>query len=711
MSDPMPANPDDDGRTRRLRLAVAAVAIVILTIVAYLPALNAGYIWDDDDYITNNALLTDLDGLFRIWQPLQTPQYYPVVFSTFWIEHQLWGLAPFGYHLVNVLLHLVSAALLWRILVRLRIPGGIAAAGLIAAVFALHPVHVESVAWITERKNVLSGVFYLAAALAHLRFDDYRETPASGGRAQGIWGWYGLALVLFVFALLSKSVTCSLPAALILVHLYQRKPLTIARLGVLAPMFILGLAAALNTAHVEREHVGAEGIEFALGFADRLLIASKSLLFYPWKIIWPHPLIFIYPRWEMDPGNLVTWWSVLAVLTAGTGLIWLYLKGIRGPFLALAFFAGTVFPALGFFNVYPHIFSFVADHFQYLASIGVITLIIAGAFWLWPRRHRLVTGIGVALLPVLAALTFAQSTIYEDERTLWLATVERNPGAWMSWNNLGHLALDAADLAAAEAYLRRCLEIKPDHFNAWSNLSEALRRQERFDEALESLQHALSLGQALIDRGVHEPSFLAKEFHQLGLIQHALGHLAEADAAYRRSLELVPDVRPVEFSHAVLLMEQERFDEAARGFRRFLEWDPSNVVALDALAEIAEKQARFADAESYYRRAAAAASAPAERLYTASNLVRFLAVCPDAAVRKPQEAVAIAERLVDATRGQSPELLDLLGRALAQAGRFEEAAAAADRALTLARAATRYDLAATIERRRENYRNRQAVWE
>src|SRR5216684_8061750 len=224
----------------------AGAALVVLTLVAYIPAAGCGFIWDDDAYVTNNRTLRTAAGLQDIWlKPGSVPQYYPLVFSSFWVEYHLWELAPAGFHWVNALLHGLNVALLWLILSRLGVPG----AWFAAAIFALHPVHVESVAWITERKNVLSGLFYLAALLAYLQFvlpapgaglltrpkasRRVQQTLAERASAEraasrspfsvlrslfsaGSWGWYGLALILFLCALLSKTVACSLPAALFL---------------------------------------------------------------------------------------------------------------------------------------------------------------------------------------------------------------------------------------------------------------------------------------------------------------------------------------------------------------------------------------------------------------------------------------------------------------------------------------------------------------
>ena len=253
-------------RARKL-IAIGVFVIVAMTLLAYSRAPFNGFIWDDETYVQNNMLLRDIDGLQKIWIPRQTPQYYPMVFSTFWIEYQLWELNPLGYHTTNVILHLLNALLLWGIFRVLKFP--LATGWLIAALFAVHPVHVESVAWITERKNVLSGFFYLTAALAYLRFDAIRDGEVEGKESKEAWGWYGLSLPLFVLALLSKSVTCSLPAALILIMLGQRKTLSPTRILTLIPMFIVGFIAAMHTARIEREVVGAKGADFVFSFFEK----------------------------------------------------------------------------------------------------------------------------------------------------------------------------------------------------------------------------------------------------------------------------------------------------------------------------------------------------------------------------------------------------------------------------------------------------------
>ena len=551
----------------------AAVAIFILTIIAYWPALHAGFIWDDDQYVWNNPLLTSGDGLKTIWfSPTDNPQYYPVVFTTFWIEHKLWGFDARGYHWVNVILHALNAIMVWRICRVLRIPG----AWLVGAVFALHPVHVESVAWITERKNVLSGSFYLAAMLAYLRFDQPTAPSGEHRAAQDshAWPWYAAALGLFILALLSKSVTCSLPAALILVMLWQRKPLTWRRLAPLIPLFAIGLFLGLNTAKLERDHVLAVGPDFDFSVAERMVIASNALLFYPAKVLWPHPIIFVYERWTLNAASIASYWPLGVVILIAAFLVVLYVRGIRGPALALAFFAGTVFPALGFFNVYPMIFSFVADHFQYLASLGVIVLVI-GAAARWLNDQQRLAALALIILPTLIWLTSQQAANYHNLLTLWTHTVARNPRAWLARTNLSPILLQRAEfeltsgrqveaaryVREAREHAQKAVELKPDHCPALSNYSEALRFEGQYEKALQAIDEAIRLSKTQLRPGSREdPNY---QF-QRGRLLESLNRRFEAIEAYRKAIELDPESFLFRASLAQALVARREMPEAMR---------------------------------------------------------------------------------------------------------------------------------------------------
>jgi len=683
----------DVGSARRYPSWLGACALIAATILAYLPAIHAEYIWDDDSYVTENPHIRDADGLQRIWIPRETPQYYPLVFSSFWIEYHLWELDPMGYHITNVLFHAANAVLLWIVMIRLRVPG----AWLIAAVFALHPVMVESVAWISERKNVMSMFFYLAAALAYLRFDQIRFGEADDPRERREpWGWYGGAIVLFIGALLSKTVTCSLPAALILALLWKDSDRSTAallapqRLLPLAPMFLIGIVLALLTIIMEREHVGAQGVEFDLTFLERCLVASKALLFYPWTLLWPHPLMFVYPRWEIDGAQVTQYWSLIVCAAIGVACVLAYRRGYRGPFVALAFYAGTVFPAIGFFNVYPHIFSFVADHFVYHASIGIIAFVIGGTAWLSRRRFGRTAPIryvAFIILPMLFVLTWNHAAVFHDAETLYRDTIAKNPKAWMPMNNLSSILLRRAEEerregdesrmheAAAEAadVARQTLNVRPDHHTAHANLSEALRLLDDLDGALEHARRAADLLP-------HYPHY----HWQVGRLHHLRGDYDDAIRAYADAVERAPRHRSYRRDLIGLLVQEARFDEAAEHLTALLDLDSHDVYALSTLAELRQYAGREREALQLYRRAVEAAASPEDQIRLVTRLIRLRTFANDSSVRDLDQARALAERLVDATGGNDPGSLAVLASVHAERGDYDAAIRLTEQATVIA---------------------------
>jgi Flp pilus assembly protein TadD len=470
------------------RSVLAALLLVGLTALAYAPALEGGFIWDDDAYVYENPTLRSAAGLRAIWlDPTANKQYYPLVYTTFWLEYRLWGLDPFGYHLTNLVLHSLSALLVWRLLRLLAVPGALLA----AAVFALHPVHVESVAWVTERKNVLSGVLYLLSALAYLRY-----ALVSPRRR-----WLlAASLALFVLALTSKTVAATLPAAVLLVLWWKRPPLGLRDGLPLVPFLLLGLGFGLVTAHLERTHVGATGAAFDLSFAERVLIAGRVVWFYLGKLLWPAELMFIYPRWSgaaLDPRTFAAWIPPVAAL-AVLGALWA-LRGRlgRGPLVAALFFVGTLFPALGFFNVWPMKYSFVADHFQYLASLGPIALASA-ALVVWAARAGpagavLARATATLVVLALAVTTWQRGHAFADAETVWRDTIAKDPDSWMAHTALGALLEQRGAYTEAESHYRAAIAVKPDFELAQLDLGTTLAKQGRYAEAVPHLAEAIRL--------------------------------------------------------------------------------------------------------------------------------------------------------------------------------------------------------------------------
>ncbi len=525
-------------------------ALFGLLVAAYVPALRAGFIWDDDDYVTGNQTLRSIAGLWRIWfDPSATPQYYPLVHTTFWLEYHVWGFHAFGYHTVNLGLHAISAGLLFWLLTRLELPG----AWIAAAIFALHPVELESVAWITERKNDLSAVFYLSASLAYLRFADV-------GRAFGAerrhWGCYFLSLLLFLAALLSKSVACSLPAAMLLVLWWKSRRVKWNDLWSLVPFFILGAASGLVTAWLEKHHVKAEGADWSLDVTQRWLIAGRAVWFYAAKLVWPAHLTFSYPRWHVDAG---VWWQWLFP-TAALGVVavlWAVRDRIgRGPLAAVLFFIGTLGPALGFVNIYPMRYTFVADHYQYLASVGLIVLV---GVWL-SRMPRLVLGL---LLASLAGLTWQQGHIYRNIESLWTDTLAKNPGSWLAHDNFGHALLEKGKFEEALGHFHESLRLNPRDAVAWFNSGCAQLGEKKFDDAIQSFQEAVDA----------RPRYNQAQYY-LGLTLARRGRIDEATNAYQKALEINPSDTAVLSSLASALMAGAHFDDAAARLREAVELHP-----------------------------------------------------------------------------------------------------------------------------------------
>jgi tetratricopeptide (TPR) repeat protein len=549
MSAPAPAT---RGLLPPQRFLVAGCALVVATFAAYWPALGAGFIWDDEGHVTRPDLRS-LQGLGRIWFHLgATQQYYPVLHSAFWLEHRLWGGAALGYHLCNIGLHALAALLFVIVLRRLAVPG----AFLGGLLFALHPVGVESVAWISEQKNTLSTVFYLLSALAYLRFDRERT-----GR------WYGAALGLFLLALLSKTVTATLPAALLVVLWWQRGRLSWRRdIAPLLPWFVAAAAGGLTTAWVEREYIGAHGTHFDLSFPQRGLVAGRVVWFYLGKLVWPADLVFIYPRWTIA-AEAAEQWTYPVAAAAALLIFFLLRRRARAPLAAALLFVGTLFPALGFFNVYPFVFSFVADHFQYLADLGIFAAAAAAGAGLWARapgarRAALALG-GALLLGVLGVLTWRQARTYRDLETLYRVTLVRNPAAWLAHDNLGVILANTGRLPEALEHYAAALRLNPSFPQTYNNLGNAWARQRRWPDALAAYDRALVLW----------PDFVEARFDRASALADA-GRFPEAAAAFAEALRERPEYPEAEYGWANALANQGQFDLAMAHYRAAIRLRP-----------------------------------------------------------------------------------------------------------------------------------------
>jgi tetratricopeptide (TPR) repeat protein len=554
-----------------------------------------------------------------------------------------------GYHLANLAQHALGACLVVAIVRRLKLPG----AWLAGMVFALHPVCVEAVAWISEQKSTLSAVFYLSSAYIYLGFDRTRR------RSSYLW-----ALALFILALLTKTVTATLPAALLVIFWWPRGRLDWRRdIRPLVPWIGLGAAAGLFTAWVERTLIGAQGAAYALTITQRFLLAGRAIWFYAAKLLWPANLIFSYPRWKLDPA--VPWQYVypMGVIAVVIGLC-LLARRHRGPLAAMLLFAGTLFPALGFFNIYPFLFSYVADHFQYLASLALIVPLSYALVSFVTRLGRPADVVLPAvLLAILATLSWRQAGTYRDTETLYRATLLRNPASWLAHNNLGVALLEKpGHLAEARTEYQAVLALKPDDAEAHNNLGNALARMPgRLPEAIREFEIAIKLeprlAQAHQNLGnalARNPQRIADSIAQFKIalqlkpddpqIRNDLGvtmlespgHISDAITQFQDALKVSPRDAQIRTNLGNALSQvPERRPEAIAQFQAILRSEPNNPQAHNSLAiTLAQMPGRLPDAIAEFQAALRADPRFAE---AHNNLGRALSRLPG---RMPE---AIAE--------------------------------------------------------------------
>jgi tetratricopeptide (TPR) repeat protein len=518
----------------KILLWAGTIVIIVACFAAYIPAIKSGFIWDDDVYVTNNPMLKGPHRLFRIWfAPFDAPaQYVPLVYATistvFWFEHQFWGFNPMGYHAVNVAFHAANALLLWLVLRRLSIPG----AWFASAVFALHPVQVETVAWITELKNTLMFFFLLLSLLYWMKYAVFRT---AGRKA------YLYCLLLYALALFSKTTACTFPAALILILWFKDKLLTAGHwlwaLLQAMPFVAMGIIMGLLAMWREKR-LGTSDLDLGLNFADKILIAGRALWFYIFKLFWPANLTFSYPRWHIDSAQISQYaWPVAFLLLLAAAFLLRKRLG-NAPLAAILFFALILFPMLGFFSLYTFIYTFVADHYLYVACIGPIALVAAAGSRLLkrldrPGRFALLSAAGTLLI-ILGALTFRQSRVYADDMTLWTDTLKKNPDSWLA--------------------------------HTW--IIARLLEQNKLEEAKYHAEQKIKL--ASYTKTI-SPRTCAAGYSKLAQIYEAQGNLPEAVRYYQQSLEIFDNSSFAHYRLAAVLDKQGNCEMAILHLRKVVE--------------------------------------------------------------------------------------------------------------------------------------------
>jgi protein O-mannosyl-transferase len=735
-------------RTSILYSLAGAFIIAAAAFVVYLPSLNGDFILDDHLLISNNDLVKSSDGLSKIWFTTKAVDYWPMTNSSFWIEWRLWRNHTTGYHVTNLILHVTSSFLIWIILRRLSIPG----AFLAALLFAVHPVNVESVASICQRKNTLSLFFCLLSILWYLKSGLFAQPSALHPR------WYWLSLLAFLLAMLSKGSVAVLPVLLLGIVWWRRK-ITWNDLVHTAPFFLISLVLTVVNLYFQSQLL-VPVMETA-GPLQRVLGAGKMVWFYLFKALWPLNLAFIYPQWTIDAGRAWEWLPLLACLFV-TALLWMYRKGWSRPLLfAWGFFCVSLVPVLGFANVGFMKYCWVADRYQYLAIIAVVSLAAAG--WgalLWEssrtvRRTALIAA--VALVGFFGALTWRQSGKYCNAITLYQDTLQKNPDCWLIHNLLGGLLLEAGQIPEALGHIETALRLNPDYAPTHNNLGNILFRANRLSDAIAQYRLALKLDQDLPEAQLNlaialmqtgrlpdalkhaylairlNPNY-AEAYNALGIALAKTGQWEKAIAQYRSAIKIRPDYAEAYNDLGNALFEEDSLPEAIDAFRRALRFDPgladahynlglaldksglsSEAIeqfhetltikhdyypAMNNLGNVLLKENQLDQAISWYRQALKSKPDYPEALFNLGNALNKAHRVREA-IPHYEEAVRIKPDYIEAYAN--------LASSYADVGLMSEALVAGKKALELARFAHRSDLAQKIERWLANQQTRPAI--
>ena len=623
--------------------------IVFVAFAVYFPSLHGGFIFDDELYVTNQKIIFNSDALYQFWFTANTVDYYPVYNTVLWIEWRLWGMKPTGYHIVNLVLHIAESLLIWLILRKLSIIG----AFLAAVIFVVHPVNVESVAWITQLKDMLALLFFLLSILWYLKAE-FLSPPQKSLYSSGAGRWYWLSLAAFVLAMLSKGSAAMLPIVLLLI-IWWLRPLIRWDLVRTAPFFLV--AIALTRVHMWFQTHGTGEALRNVGFIERLLGAGGTVWFYLYKALLPVNLVFVYPQWNIEAGNLLWWLPLLAVFIV-TAILWRYKESRCRPILfAWGIFCTTLVPVMGFVDSGFMRHSLVADHYQHIAIIGVIALVSAG-FSTWRLQahrsaHVAIAAVAFTAVGTLALMTWRQSGLYNNALTLYQATLEKNPDCWMIQNNLGNKLAEIGRMQEAIDHFEQALRLNPEYAEAYNNLGLAMADLGLQTKAIEYYRQALRLKPDSME--VH---------NNLGNSLINIGQLNEAIEHYEQALRIKPNIAEAHNNLGGKLFQAGRLQEAIEHFRQALALKPDYHEAYNNLGATLFQAGRRQEAIELYERALAINPNYAE---THNNLGVALGK-----IGRHQEAIKHYEQALQ-LKPDYVEAQNNLGLSLLQTGRPEEA--------------------------------------
>lgn len=681
-----------------------AVALMLLTIVVYLPVWKAGFILDDNDYLTENPSIVGSQGLKEVWTTREA-RICPLVITSFWVGHALWGLNPTPYHVVNVLLHGLCALLFCRVL--LRLGAGRATAWLAAALWTLHPVQVDTVAWISELKNTQSGLFYLLCILFFLKWR--HEANSTGIQQPGRRRWYyALSLLFAVMALTSKSSTVVLPVVLGLCVWWIEGRWQWRLLWRLAPFFLFSALACAWSIWEQKTQGGIGGI-WALSWTDRIIVPGRALWFYLGKLLWPQPLTLIYPRWELDAASVFSYLPTLAAALAFF-LLWQRREGrLRPCFFAFAIFIVVLLPVVGLVDHFFLRYSYVGDHFQYLACMGPLALAASGIVSMerfFKSRHPLLfPGLVAGLLLILGVSTLRHAPVYQNMETLWTDTILKNPRSWLAHNNLGTVMQEKGRMEEAISHFRTSIQLNPEFEASRINLGNALSNTGRLEEAIPSYERGVAIN----------PKF-ATGYYNYGCAFVRHGRLEEAIVQFQKALEIFPGHKLARNNLASALLDLGRPAEAVPHCQKIVDDSPDNPKSRTTLGNALAQSGQAEQAVVQYQKVLeidptypdaqnnigvvllglgrlddalyawkSILTADPDSLVAARAVAWLLATCPDERYRDGVKALELALRADRFSGGRSAPVAQALAAAYAETGQHASAEVAAERALILAR--------------------------
>jgi tetratricopeptide (TPR) repeat protein len=639
------AKPASENRAEQSRLGSwkwAGIGLIALAaLVAYFPCLHGSFLFDDGVLIWQNPTIQSPDALYRIWFTTEPIDYWPVTNTAFWLEWRQWRTGTTGYHVVSLLLHISGSLLVWAVLRKLAIPGAFIA----AILFAVHPVNVESVAWISQQKNLLSLLFLLVSAIWYLKSEGELTAAQSISKSPNLNRWYWLSLFAFLLAMFSKGSVAILPLILLLIAWWQRGRITRVDLIRTVPFFVIAAVLTAVNMWFQQQHADQWSRDATL--LQRLLGAAAIVWFYLYKALIPINLAFVYPQWEIHARD-VRWWLPLLAAVGLTALLWWQRRTNwgRAALFAWAYFCIALLPVMGFTDVGFMKYSLVADHYQHIAIIGVVALVAAALVrWqsLLPAIPRFSSAAACLITVFLTVLCWQQARLYSSPILLYQATLEKNPTCWIAHNNLG-----------------------------WE-----YSRDGNFDAASKEYRAAIELN----------PRF-ANPHYYLGILLGHQGRIQDAIAEHLQATELNPKYAEAHKELGQLFANLGENEKAKQHFQKAIDGNPSWSAELNCvIGNIVQNQGLPGDAAGYFQ---LAIDANPRFALPYNNLAWLLATSSNESLRDPAHAVELAQKAVELDP-KLPGIFNTLGVSQYRAGDWEGAIESLEKAIKSADGGNAFD--------------------